>query len=656
MSKFRYLSLIPLLLGIFILNVSGQSKVLYFGNVSAGDLSNKPYKPDPGADAIIISEKGIASLQYQRGFFIQFEKDVKIRIVNSNGFDYANIEIPYSVDDALVSYTASTFNLRNGEIIETKIPKKSFIIENTTPSENTLKFNFPDVHEGSVIEYSYKINMKDRLYSLVPWNFQHIIPAISSTFTVVYPDAFVYKSLISGSSWDVRTDFGKSNTNFLGESITASINTWTAGNVPAFRVEPYILSNSEHLTRVTFELARVDFPNITYANISPTYENLTTKLLDRDDFGTPLNTNLKSVTGAVTSGESDELSKLKKIHEYVSSTLLWDGYYGVTASHSLRYVLNKEKGSSAEINMILIAMLRSAGLTADPVILSTRSNGSLNQNSAMLQQFDYLLAGVNAGGKFYLVDATDRLRPYNQLPFDCLNKAGRMISRTDSKFVDLKNDEKYYRSYNLNCTFDNSGNLTGEMVTRYSDISAYNIRKEIKLESEEGYLDDLKSASPNSEISEFRISNIENIDSMLVLSYNFKITDGAQNAGNEILINPYQLKTESINPFYSAERSFPIDFGCPERENFSMKFHIPEGYSIVEKPENVTISLGKDGGKFEFTCKESDNILEFEGNLNITRTLFDPSEYPEIQRFYLKVQKKQAEFIVLKKNVLIKSK
>ena len=201
-----------------------------------------------------------------------------------------------------------------------------------------------------------------------------------------------------------------------------------------------------------------------------------------------------------------------------------------------------------------------------------------------------------------------------------------------------------------------SGNLAGEMETRYSDISAFNIRKEIKLESEEGYLDKVKSESPNSEISDFKIRNIKEIDSMLVLTYNFKIFDGTQDAGNEILINPYQLQTEAINPFYSAGRNFPIDFGCPERENFSMKLHIPEGYSIVEKPENITINLGQEGGKFEFFCKESGNTLELAGNLNINKTLFDPSEYSEIQKFYLKVQKKQAEFIVLKKNTLIKSK
>ena len=213
---------------------------------------------------------------------------------------------------------------------------------------------------------------------LVPWQFQHGIPVVSSSLTVTYPDAFVYKSLISGSSEDVQTDFTQSSTHFFGEAVTATVSTWFSTDVPAFRSEPYILGKKEHLTKVTFELARVDYPNITYNDISPTYEKLTTKLLDREDFGTAINTNFKSLATQITSGESDELAKLKKIHEYVSSKVLWNGIEDFTANYALRNILNKEKGSSADINLILIAILRSAGLKADPVILSTRSNGSLN--------------------------------------------------------------------------------------------------------------------------------------------------------------------------------------------------------------------------------------------------------------------------------------
>jgi hypothetical protein len=613
-------------------------------------LSNKPYKPDPGADAIILSDFGIASLEYQGDFYVQFERDVRIRIVNSNGYSYADIEIPYSIDDDLVAYKASTFNIRDGVKTETVIQKKSFIIEHTSNSTYTLKFNFPDVHEGSVIEYSYKMRMKNYSYmDLVPWEFQSDIPVKRSSITVSYADGFVYKSLISGSSMDVHTMFSKTNTILFGENVTASINTWYAEDVPAFREEPYILGRKESLTRLTFELARVDFPGVTLANISPTYFNLSKKILDWDDFGTPLNTNFKTLAEQITSGESDELSKLKKIHKYVSSLILWNGIEGFTTSFPLRTVMRKEKGNSADVNMMLIAMLRSIGIKADPVILSTRTNGSLNQNSAMLQQFNYVVAAVETGGKLYMVDATDPLRPYDLLPFDCLNNTGRLINISESRFVELKNKESFQDFYNINIRLDKNGNLSGDFKQASSGYSAYKIRKLIKLESEEGYNDILRTLSPYAEMSDFTINGIEDPYSDITVACAFKINSGAQIAGDEIFINPFILQSATENPFFSAERKFPVDFGCPVTKSFSMKLEIPEGYSLIDKPEDLTLNLVGGGAKFEFICKQDANILELESSFNIDKTIYPPSDYTSIRKFYLKVQKKQAESIVLKR-------
>ena len=91
-----------------------------------------------------------------------------------------------------------------------------------------------------------------------------------------------------------------------------------ASEVPAFRPEPYILSKRENMTRITFEISKVDFPRITYNDISPSYERLNAKLLDLEDFGTAIQTNFKSVTEKVTAGLTDDLSKLKKIHKYIA--------------------------------------------------------------------------------------------------------------------------------------------------------------------------------------------------------------------------------------------------------------------------------------------------------------------------------------------------
>jgi transglutaminase-like putative cysteine protease len=652
MSKYSYISLI-VILSFLSVNGSAQFK-LPFGNIFPEDLLNKPYKPDPGADALVLAERGVATLKYQRGFYVEFETDVRIRIVNSKGFDYADIEIPFSSSDDMVEVRASTFNLRNGEVVETKIPKKSFIREKSSEYVTILKFNFPDVHEGSVLEYSYKIRLKSSVNTLVPWDFQYEIPVVKSLFTAVFPDAFVYKSLITGSVMDVQTDRSSQNTMFFGQSVTTSIITWMAKDVPAFRDEPYILSRNEHFTRLTFELARVDFPSITYEDISPTYKTLSKKLLYRSDFGSPIATNFESLAGKITRGQSDQLDKLKKIHNYITSNILWNGVRDFSTSSSLRTILRKKKGNSAELNMLLIAMLRSVGVNADPVILSTRSNGSLNENSAMLQQFNYVVALVKANGEEYLVDATDPLRPFDQLPFDCLNKSGRLISETDSRFVDLKNSEKYSSIYKFNLNLDASGNIEGKLEYDFSGYSAYLIRKQVKMESEEGYIDDVKLNSPTAEISDFKISGVSKIDSDITLKCNCKISSGAQVAGDELILNPFLSPTSSKNPFNSRERKFPVDFGCPSTVSYSVRFIVPDGYSVSDKPPDASVSLGKSDGKYDFSCKVNGNEIVINSLFSIGKTYFLPSDYTILRNFYTKVFQKESELIVLKKNPVSK--
>lgn len=637
--------------------ISSQN-ILPFGDVKISDLENKVYKPDPGADAIIISDAGVVTLNYVSGFYVQLERDVRIRIVNSNGFDYANIEVPFSSDDKLLSYRASTFNLVNGEKVESKIDRKSFIIENASRYDKLLKFNFPDVHEGSVIEYSYTVRLSGSALSiLVPWVFQSDIPVVNSSLTVIYPEFFVYKSIISGSSELVKRVGRTSTEQFFGKMVDVFNENWYVDNIPAFREEPVIKSKKEHLTKIDFELASVTLPNSSYEEITPTYETLTTKLIERSDFGGALGkTNfLKKEAIKVTTGVTDPLVKLKKIHQFVSSKMLWTGVKDYTASSTLRNVYSKEKGNSADINFILIGMLNAVGITAEPVILSTRSNGSINKYSAMIQQFNYVVAHVKINEQDFLVDATDPLRPFDLLPFDCLNYTGRLISGENSRFIDLKNNEKQLISSDIRLELDSRGNLTGTIKKMFAAYNALEIRKYIKNEGEEGYLDLIKANASEGEISDFRLSHVNDRDSSLLLSYKISVFNGAQIAGDKIIFNPF-LSFETIkNPFFSDKRKFPVDLGCPIESTYSLTLTIPSGYSLTEKPENVIISLDNGNGTYNFSCVLNGDKLTVTSSFKVVKTQFLLSEYAYLQSFYSKVLQKQAELVVLSRNIEISS-
>jgi hypothetical protein len=423
---------------------------------------------------------------------------------------------------------------------------------------------------------------------------------------------------------------------------------WKAEHLPAFRVEPFIKSKKEHLTKLSFELTRIDFPGSVYRELTPTYENLTSKLLERVDFGKAALTNLKSVTEKITAGQLNDLEKLKSIHRYISTNILWNGVSDFTASANLKSILRNEKGNSADINLLLIAMLRSVGIKADPVILSTRSNGSLNKLSAMMQQFNYVVASVSVNGEFYLVDATDPLRPLDLLPFDCLNGYGRLINAYQSDFVELKNTEHTASINKANLVLDANGNIQGTIENSYNDFSAYNIRKRIKLEGEDGYFDLLKTT--NTGLSDFRFENINDTYSELIQKCSINIPNAVQIAGNEIIFTPSFLTAGTKNPFISEERIYPVDFGCPDAQSNSLTLTIPEGFSMISRPSDITYKLGTNDGVFDFACNQNGSEIVVTTVFKMNKTIFQPSEYKSLRDFYSKILQKQSELIVLKKN------
>jgi hypothetical protein len=248
-----------------------------------------------------------------------------------------------------------------------------------------------------------------------------------------------------------------------------------------------------------------------------------------------------------------------------------------------------------------------------------------------------------------LISSTDPLRSFDQLPFECLNGTGRLINEKDSKFVDLKNKEKYYTVCDIKVAVDKSGNIEGSAENSYSGYSSLNIRKLVKIESEDGYADIVKSLYSDFDFSSFGVENAENPDQYLKVNFDFKTNSGTQVSGDEIIFSPAFALKGKKSPFYSSERKYPVDFGCQTDETYHLSVKIPEGYQVAEKPPDAIRNLGTEDGKFEYTSSVSGNTLEIKSSFNIDKTMFPLAEYKNLQNFYAEFLKKQSEPVILKK-------
>lgn len=79
--------------------------------------------------------------------------------------------------------------------------------------------------------------------------------------------------------------------------------------------------------------------------------------------------------------------------------MVWNGDYGKYTDQNISKAFKEGKGNVAEINLLLVALLKETGLQANPVLISTQSNGI--PIFPTLEGFNYVIAGVRRVERLY---------------------------------------------------------------------------------------------------------------------------------------------------------------------------------------------------------------------------------------------------------------
>ncbi|MEQ9009599.1 MAG: DUF3857 domain-containing protein, partial [Ekhidna sp.] len=171
-----------------LLQISGQSqKKIKLNNFDESyfTMSHCPY--DSSAGAFYLSDYGKS--RFDNNFEIEFTHHVILKILSPEEYDRADIKIPFSKGDRVSGFEAATYNMVDGKVMESKIKRKDVIIEDVNNNTRSFNFTFPNVKEGSIIEYTYRVNYGS-IKSLNTWYFQTSLPVIKSQYELIIPTYF----------------------------------------------------------------------------------------------------------------------------------------------------------------------------------------------------------------------------------------------------------------------------------------------------------------------------------------------------------------------------------------------------------------------------------------------------------------------------------
>ena len=674
-SKFMKIKLFVLfLLNVFCLNANAQKFEL--GKVSVEELQEKSHPKDSSAAAEILFKMGTVKFIYSdiQGFVMTSEVKVRIKIYKKEGYNWANHAEAYytagTSNESVDFSNAVTYNLVDGKVEKTKLKSDGEFDEKVNKFWSQKKITMPNVKEGSIIEYSYNIRSK-RFGSLRDWYFQSSIPVNHSEFKTFIPEYFVYKPNQKGFVFlDVtvekkinsitlnskeRSDGGRAlrtaSTTFSSDKIDfQEIRTnYVADNLPAMKDEAYVNNIDNYTSSVTHELSMTQFPNSIYKNYSTDWESVTKTIYDYDDFGAELNKTgyFEDDIDKLLLGLNTQKEKIGTIFNFVKSKVKWDDYKGYSCNDGVKTAYKNKTGNVAEINLMLTAMLRFAGLNANPVLISTRSNGIAMFPST--DAFNYVIAAVETPDGLILLDATEKYAEPNILPLRDLNWVGRLIRKDGtSTEVDLMPKTLSKKAINMNFVLKNDGSVNGKIRKQLTDQEALRFRNENLVTSKDSYLEKLESENGNIEINDYVRENDLDLSQPIVESYLFKDTKDVEVINGKIYISPMLFLAAKENPFKQEVREYPVDFGYPTQNKYNISIEIPEGYVVESMP--ATLNIGTEGtASFKFMAVNTDNKIQVVITSAINTAIVSSQFYPVLKGFYQQIIEKQNEKIVLKK-------
>lgn len=664
---------------LFLLLLVGFSPIAFaqsyeLGKVTAEELSASKHPVETEANAAYLFTHAVTDYEFNQksGFELKTVVKQKIKIYTKDGLSFGTVEIPFykgEKERERVSISdANVYNLEGGKVVRTKLASSGQFEEKTNKFWSKMILTFPNVKEGSIIELEYTLR-SPFITKIDTWFFQRQIPVDASKFEFVSPEYLTFRQLQRGwgnlnissksesrkmhftSSGNDGSYFGSGGMNRDSQTYKCTRFVYEVTNLESFEGENYVNSSRDYLLAMDHVLELVAWPNQPIKNVSTSWSNVIKDIYKFDSF-TPemertgyFENDLKAFGPEATT----RADKVVKAFNFVKSKVVWNEYVGFTTTDGVRSAYKSGSGNAAEINFILIAALRSQGIEAYPVLLSTRSNGRLIIPT--YESFNYVVVGAMVEGGLVLMDAAQKYGSIGTLAEQTINDKGYMIkSETDFRIIDLNPTQVSRSNYGVKYKVEESGAITGQAKITHTENAALNWRSNFGNFMNEKNVESIEKMFGQIEIGEIKAENLGELSKPYEVNFDFTLSNGVDIVGNQMYITPMLFMSTKKNPFERAERKYPVEFSFPKayRQNFSIE--IPEGWEVDKLPESLNIATSPGFYTFRYVIQQNGNQIVLSVQEEIKQSVVAPEDYETLRQFAKQMIEKENEKIVLKRS------
>lgn len=653
------------LASLFPIALPAQDAPVKFGKIPKEDLQMTTYPPDTSATAVVLCDFGSLRFEFKDDNpLTSLVHHKRIKILRRAGFEYGDVVIPYYTSLMKIKYLKARVFAPDGT--ETEVSQKDIYDEKENENWSRIRFAFPNLSEGCVVEYKYELET-DYIFELPEWYFQREIPTRWSELQLVIPLWYRYVTLTNGrqpeivETKEMKETFilpssGTSN-NIASGTVNAIHIRLAMKDVPAFKEEAFITTMEDYYSRVRFQLKSIQYSdNADPKPIMSTWDQAASKLLEDEKFGLQITkkSKYKKAWGAaqpyVAAAQTPD-DKIEAVYHFLLGSIECEsGYPTYYARQDLDDLFEKKRASASEMNLLLIALLRESGVQAHPVLISTRDHGQPVTDYPIMDQFNHVLAVAESGDKNVFLDLGNSFRPPGTIAVNALNRQGWKVHATQSEWMPLTPvmaSETYLGTFHL----DEEGSLSGKIQTTEEGYGAMERRIGINQKTAAVYWTaEIQKRYPDAIVDSVFVENRNSIKLPLSEKFVCTLPAYAQVSGDFIYLNPVFYSNYHENPFKLENRMYPVDIPHPLKERVVFNLEIPSGYKVESLPESSRLALPGNKGRFQYIIEQKDGRIILNATLTLTQFQFSTEEYDGLRSFFGMIAEKYGEQIVLKKN------
>ncbi|HPV42923.1 MAG TPA: DUF3857 domain-containing protein [Spirochaetota bacterium] len=364
-----------------------------------------------------------------------------------------------------------------------------------------------------------------------------------------------------------------------------------------------------------------------------------------------IDADMKALVKKIFSDTREPLDRVRAIYGFVSGSIRYVGFeFGVGGiqPRGTDVTFHTRMGDCKDVSLLLVALLREAGIDARLALIRTRDRGRAYLAAPFAGEFNHAICYVNIGKGFFL-DATAPDTGIRELPADDRAVDAFVMDDKGWKFITTGGDF-YYRNLveiHNDVTITNAGDAEIRRSLLKQGETAPEARA--RLMDRERYVQYLNefwnSYFPGSSVRDLAVSSMA-VDEPVRSGYTVSVPGFSRNIDRTIIFDASPVRYDLYDVYaLSPNRTYPVVLAGGGTARTVTRFAIPGGYRVSRLPRNERFNGDDYSAAFNYSY--SGRTITVESVIDLKKTFVETAAYRRFREFTRLVDRKERERIIL---------